>query len=57
MESLISKDNPNKIEGLVFLPCPDKDSRQIHKMIERYIENTQEIKEKFSAVVQEVVHL
>lgn len=45
MESLISRDNPNKIEGPLFLPCPDKDSRQIYKMIERYIENTQEIKE------------
>lgn len=39
MESLISKDNSNKIQGLLFLPCPDKDSRTIYKMLEKYIDN------------------
>ncbi|HSH37041.1 (Fe-S)-binding protein [Schnuerera sp.] len=39
MESLIFKDNSNKIEGLLFLPCPDKDSRTIYKMLEKYIDN------------------
>ena len=45
MESLIYKDNSNKIEGLLFLPCPDKDNRLIYKMLEKYIDknNLQEI--------------
>lgn len=45
MESLISKDDSNKIEGLLFLPCPDKDHRIIYKMLEKYMvtSNIQEI--------------
>ncbi len=45
IDSLISKDNCNKIEGLLFLPCPDKEHRTIYKMLERYIDknNLQEI--------------
>src|SRR5699024_10150959 len=44
---LISKDLSNKIDGLLFLPCPDKDQRIIYKMIEKYLykENIQEIKD------------
>jgi len=45
MDSLTSKDNCNGIEGLLFLPCPDKEHRTIHKMLEGYIDenNLQEI--------------
>lgn len=39
MESLILKDDSNKIEGLLFLPCPDKNNRTIYKMLEKYIDN------------------
>ncbi len=47
MGSLIDKDNSSKIGGAIFLPCPDKDSRTIYKMLEKYIDNSniQEIKE------------
>lgn len=38
MESLIYKNDSNSIEGLLFLPCPDKDSRTIYKMLERYVD-------------------
>lgn len=45
MESLIGKDNSEKIDGLLFLPCPDKDHRLIYKMLEKYMDkdNLQEI--------------
>jgi len=39
MESLISKDVTNKIEGFLFLPCPDKDHRIIYKMLEKYMDS------------------
>lgn len=37
MESLIVKGDCNKIEGLLFLPCPDKNQGTIYKMLEKYI--------------------
>src|SRR5699024_5982322 len=40
MEELINEDNSKKIEGSLFLPCPDKDSRAIYKMIEKYIDSS-----------------
>lgn len=45
MESLISKDDFNKIEGSLFLPCPDKDHRIIYKMLGKYLDynNLEEI--------------
>lgn len=45
MKSLIPKDNFEKIEGLLFIPCPDKDERIIYKMIKKYLdsENISEI--------------
>jgi len=45
MDSLIFKDNFNRIEGLLFLPCPDKEHRTIYRMLEKYIDknNFQEI--------------
>lgn len=47
MESLICKDQTDKIEGFLFLPCPDKNNRTIYKMLEKYIntKNLQEIKD------------
>ncbi len=45
MESLIALDDSKKIEGMLFLPCPDKDQRIIYKTLEKYIGNLEEIKD------------
>lgn len=47
MESLIDKDSTEEIEGNLFLPCPDKDTRTLHKMLAKYIDfnKVQEIKD------------
>ena len=37
MDSLISKDRMDKVEGKLFLPCPDKDERLIYKGLLEYI--------------------
>lgn len=44
MESLILKEELNTLEGMIFLPCPDKDERLIYNMISKYIGNLKEIK-------------
>lgn len=44
MDSFIPEDNFREIEGLIFLPCPDKDHRTIYKMLEKYM-NNDEIRE------------
>ncbi|NLK42805.1 MAG: (Fe-S)-binding protein [Tissierellia bacterium] len=46
METLVSKDS-SKIEGALFLPCPDRDQRIIYKILERYVDynNLKEIKD------------
>lgn len=38
MDSLISEDDSNEVEGMLFLPCPDKDNREIHKMLGKYVD-------------------
>lgn len=40
MEDLIEKKNLDKIEGFLFLPCPDKDSRIIYNMLGKYIDTS-----------------
>lgn len=44
MESLV-KENTPKLEGLLFTPCPDKDRKEIFKMLENYTGSMEEIKE------------
>lgn len=39
MKSLMSKNDSKKIEGLLFLPCPDKDHRIIYNMLKKYMDN------------------
>lgn len=39
MDSLIDKDALNKIDGLLFLPCPDKEGRVIYNSLKKYIDN------------------
>lgn len=38
MDSLIPKGHGSKIEGPLFLPCPDKNDRTIYKMLEKYFD-------------------
>ena len=47
MKSIISEDSSNEIEGSLFIPCPDKDSRTIYRMLGKYINynNLEEITE------------
>ena len=47
MKDLISKEGLKNVEGNLFLPCPDKDSRKLYKMLKKYIdiENLNEIKD------------
>lgn len=45
MESLIAREDFNKIKGMLFIPCPDKDQRTIYKMLGKYIGDIEEIKD------------
>lgn len=47
MESLIDRGLMDKIEGNLFLPCPDRDSRTIYNILERYVDfdNLEEVED------------
>lgn len=46
MKSLIDWENFEKIKGLIYLPCPDRDERIIYNLLTKYIdkENIKEIR-------------
>lgn len=44
MDNLVAMDD-KKIEGRLFVPCPDKDHKTIYNMLTKYIENLNQIKD------------